>query len=80
VVSAVALLLADEGQPERAVELWAVASRYPLVANSRLVEGLAGRQMAAVAAQLPPGTAAAALARGRARDLEAAMADLLVEL
>jgi predicted ATPase/DNA-binding SARP family transcriptional activator len=80
VVSAMALLLADDGQGERAVELYAMAARYPLVANSRLVEDLAGRQMAAVAAQLPPDAAAAALARGRARDLEAAVADLVAEL
>jgi tetratricopeptide (TPR) repeat protein len=80
VVSAIALLLADEGQGERAVELYAMASRYPLVANSRLLEDLAGRHIAAVAAQLPADAAAAAQARGRARDLEAAMADLLAEL
>jgi tetratricopeptide (TPR) repeat protein len=80
VVSAMALLLADEGQLERAVELYAIASRYPLVANSRLLEDLAGRHMAAAAAQLPADTAAAAQARGRARDLEATVADLLAEL
>ncbi|HSR14524.1 MAG TPA: tetratricopeptide repeat protein, partial [Gemmatimonadales bacterium] len=77
VVSAMALLLADEGQGERAVELYATVSRYPLVANSRLVEDLAGRQMAAVAAQLPPDTVAAAQARGRARDLEATVSGML---
>jgi hypothetical protein len=80
VVSAMALLLADEGQGERAVELYAMASRYPLVANSRLLADLAGRHMAAVAAQLPADAAAAAQARGRSRDLEAALADLVAEL
>ena len=80
VVSVMALLLADEGQGERAVELYATAERYPLVAHSRLLEDLSGRHMAAVAAQLPAHTAAAAQARGRARDLEAVMADLLAEL
>ena len=80
VVSAMALLLSDEGQDERAVELYAVASRYPLVANSQLLEDLAGRRMAAVAAQLPPDVVAAAQARGWARDLEAAVADLRAEL
>jgi DNA-binding SARP family transcriptional activator/predicted ATPase len=80
VVSAAALLLADEGQLERAVELYAVTLDYPLVANSRLAEDLAGRHIAAVAAQLPPGIAAAAQARGRARDLETTMAGLLAEL
>jgi predicted ATPase len=80
VILAMALLLADEGQGERAVELYATASRYPLVANSRLVQDLAGRHLAAVAAQLPPEAATAALARGRARDLEAAVTDSLAEL
>jgi predicted ATPase/DNA-binding SARP family transcriptional activator len=80
VVSAMALLLADEGQDERAVELYAAAAHCPLVARSRLMEDLAGRHMAAVVAQLPAETAATAQARGRARDPEAVVADLLAEL
>ena len=80
VVLAMALLLADEGQTERAAELYALASRYPLMANSRLVEDLAGRQMAAVATRLPADAAAAAETRGRACDLEAALAELAAEL
>ena len=79
-VLATALLLADVGQTERAVELYALASRYPLMANSRLVEDLAGREMAAVAARLPADVAAAAEARGRAGDLEATLAGLAAEL
>jgi hypothetical protein len=38
VVAAMALVLADEGREERAVEVYATASRYPLVANRRLEE------------------------------------------
>lgn len=79
VVLAMALLLADEGQDERALELYATASRYPLMANSRLLEDLAGRQMAAVATRLPADAAEAAHARGHARRLEAAVGDLLAE-
>jgi hypothetical protein len=79
-VSAMALLLADEGQAEQAVELYATVSRYPLVSNSRLLADRAGPQMAAVAAQLPEDTAAAAQARGRAQDLEAAVAGMAAEL
>ena len=75
-----ALLLADEGQLERAVELYATVSRYPLVSNSRLLADRAGGQIVAVTAQLPPNVAAAAQARGRARDLEATMADLVAGL
>jgi tetratricopeptide (TPR) repeat protein len=80
VVSAMAMLLADEGQLERAVELYAMASRYPLMANSRLAADVAGRRIAAVAARLPADVVAAAEARGRARDLEAALAGLAAEL
>jgi tetratricopeptide (TPR) repeat protein len=80
VVSAMALILADESQLERAIALYTTVSRCALVANSRLTEDLAGGQIAAVTAQLPPDVAAVAQARGRARDLEAAMADLGTEL
>jgi len=50
------------------------------VANSRWFEDVAGRHIAAVAATLPPEVVTAAQERGRARDLEATVAELLVEL
>jgi tetratricopeptide (TPR) repeat protein len=77
---AAALLLADEGQSERAVEVYALASRYPCVANSRWYEDIAGQHIAAVAATLPPDVVAAAQERGRARDLDATVAELIDEL
>jgi hypothetical protein len=77
---AAALLLADQGEVERAVELYALASRYLPVANSRWFEDVTGRHIAAVAATLPPEVVAAAQERGRARDLDAAVAELLKEL
>jgi len=77
---AAALLLADEGQSERAVEVYALASRYPCVTNSQWYEDVAGRHIAAVAATLPPDVVAAAQERGRARDLEATVDELLAEL
>jgi predicted ATPase/DNA-binding SARP family transcriptional activator len=79
-VSAAALLLADEGQLERAVELYAVASRYPVVANSQLMDDLAGRYIASIIAQLPQHAAAAAQALGRARDLKPTVVGFLAEL
>ena len=57
-----------------------MASRYGYVANSCWFEDVAGRDIAAVAASLPPGVVAAAQARGRARDLETTIAELLEEL
>jgi hypothetical protein len=77
---AVALLLVDLGQVERAIEIYALASRYGYVANSRLWEDIAGRQIAAVAATLPPDVVAAARERGRARDLCTTAEELLTEL
>ena len=77
---AVALLLADGGEMERALELYALASRYPYVANSRWFEDVAGRHITAAAEALPPDAVAAAQARGRARDPEATVQELLDEL
>jgi hypothetical protein len=77
---AVALLLADAGEAERAVELYALASRYGMVGNSPFFKDVAGRQIAAAAADLPADVVAAAQARGRARDLQATVLELLEEL
>ncbi len=74
-------LLADQGQGERAVELYAlVLSQIPIVPHSRWFEDIAGRHIAAVAGGLPPDVVAAAQARGRARDLWATVAELVDEL
>jgi tetratricopeptide (TPR) repeat protein len=75
-----ALLLADQGENERGVELYALASRYPFVAKSRWFEDAVGQQIAAVAATLPAERVAILEERGRARDLKATAAELLSEL
>jgi tetratricopeptide (TPR) repeat protein len=77
---AVALLLIDQGQMSRAIELYACASRYPYVANSSWFEDVAGREIAAVSAALTPDVVAVAQERGRARALEATMVELLAVL
>jgi predicted ATPase/DNA-binding SARP family transcriptional activator len=79
-IALVALLLADQGEAERAVELYALASRHPYVGNSRYQEDIVGRHIAAAAATLPPDVVAAAQARGRARDLKVTVMKLLIEL
>ena len=79
-LSGVALLLADGGQAERATEIYALAASYPLVANSQWFEEVVGREMAAVAAQLPSQAAQAARARGQAADLWLVAAELLETL
>jgi len=74
-------LLADQGQVERAVELYAlVRSSMPVVANSRWFEEVTGRHIAGVAEDLPPEVVAAAQTRGQARDLWTTVAELVDEL
>jgi predicted ATPase/DNA-binding CsgD family transcriptional regulator len=80
VLAGIALLLADEGQIERAIELYALASRYPFVANSCWFEDVAGRQITAAADTLPAERVAILQERGQARDLETTIAELLSEL
>ena len=70
----------DQGETELAVELYALASCHPYVANSRWFEQVYGRKIAAVVATLPPEVVAAARERGQARDMEATAAELLAEL
>jgi hypothetical protein len=62
------------------VELYALASRYPFVANSQWFEDVAGKHIAALARDLPSDAVAAAQERGWAWELEATVAGLLVEL
>ena len=79
-ISGTALLLADAGEHERAVDLYALASRYPYVANSRWFYDVFGRHIDAIASTLLPDVAEAARERGRARDLQATVKELLAEL
>jgi predicted ATPase/DNA-binding SARP family transcriptional activator len=74
-----ALLLMGDREVERAVELYALASRYPFVAHSRWFEDVAGKHIAAAAQALPPDVVAAAQERGRALDLWATAEELLAE-
>jgi hypothetical protein len=74
-----ALLLVEEGQPERAVEVYALAQRYPLVANARWFEDVAGRRLTAAVTHLPWEAVAAAQARGRVREVQATVAESLAE-
>jgi hypothetical protein len=60
--------------------LYALASRYPFVANSRWFEDVAGHHLTAAAATLPSEAVTAARQRGRARDLDTNVRELLSEL
>jgi tetratricopeptide (TPR) repeat protein len=72
--------LAQQGQPARAVEVYALACRFPDVAKSRLWEDIVGRHVAAAAGDLAPDVVAAAQERGRAADVWETVEALLEEL
>jgi tetratricopeptide (TPR) repeat protein len=76
----IALLLAERGKVELAVEIYALASRYPGIANSRWFEDMVGEHIASIAEALPSETVAAAQKRGRARELDTTAMQLQIEL
>jgi len=55
---------ADEGNAERAVELFSLASRYGFVANSAWFQDIVGQTITEAEAELPPEVLHAALPRG----------------
>ncbi|HUT17858.1 MAG TPA: tetratricopeptide repeat protein, partial [Anaerolineae bacterium] len=73
-----AALLAREGHAERAVEVAALARHHP--ASIEETQEKAGELLDGLQAELSPDAYTAAEARGRARDLEATMRELLAEL
>ncbi len=77
---AIALLLADQGEVGWAVELYALASRYPYLGRSRWYQDLFELSITKAAAALPPGSVKAAEERGRSRDVMATLSELLTEL
>jgi len=70
--------LARRGEVEQATELAALALHHPDSVPE--VQDKARQLLAELETQLPPDAFAAAQARGRARDLEATLAELLAEL
>jgi hypothetical protein len=79
-LSGIALMLADDGEFERALELYTLALKQPFVANSRWFEDVAGGEIAEMTGNLPPQVAEAARARGDSLDLWQSSAELLDEL
>jgi tetratricopeptide (TPR) repeat protein len=76
---AAAQLVAAQDYFEKALELYALARRYPCVANSRWFEDVVGGDVAGWAAALPPDVADAARERGRARELWETAEELIAE-
>jgi tetratricopeptide (TPR) repeat protein len=76
----VPLLLADQGEVERAIELYSLASHHPFVDQSQLFEDIAGQHITTVAATLPPDVVAAVKTRGQSREMWDTASELLEEL
>jgi tetratricopeptide (TPR) repeat protein len=78
-MAATAALLAERGDVERAVEIYALVNRHPYVANARWFADVFGQVVEKASANLPPDTVVAAKARGEASDLWQAARELLAE-
>jgi hypothetical protein len=76
----VAILLADEGAVERAVELIALTEHERDVPRTPLSRDIFWTEIEALFAMLPADVAAAARERGRQRDFWATGQELLAEL
>jgi hypothetical protein len=79
-IPTIALSLLDQGEADRAVELYALTWRFGLAANARGWLEKAGEELEAVAAALPREARAAATARAESLDLQQAASELLAEL
>jgi hypothetical protein len=75
-----ALLMADQGSVERAMEVYACASRYDFVSKSLWFEDVAGQQVRTMAASLSAEAVDAAQEQGRLKDWDVMAAELLSEL
>jgi tetratricopeptide (TPR) repeat protein len=73
------LLLAGQGEIERAVELYALACRYQLVAKSRWFADVAGNTLARVATTLPAERVVILQERGQVLDPMATAGELLAD-
>ncbi len=78
-MAAAAAVLAERGEAERAVEIYALLNRHEFVGNAAWFSDVFGQVVEKAAASLPPEAIAAAQARGEALDLWQAAKELLVE-
>lgn len=72
-----AMILTDRDEIELAIEIQALAWSFPVVANSRLLEDIAGQYLLTIASTLPSNVVTAAQARGSMRDLWTTIDELL---
>ena len=78
-LSVVTLLLVDENQIERAVEIYSHAESHPVVGCSRWWRDAVGHEIAQAGSSLSSSVLGAAKARGRSLDLRETAGSLLDE-
>lgn len=79
-LGAAALYLADQGDLERGIEIYALASRHPWIGKSRWYQDVIEEPLINLTASLSPEVIAAARKRGRERDIDKTVQELLAEL
>jgi tetratricopeptide (TPR) repeat protein len=79
-ISCAALFLANQGDLERAVEIYALAKRYPWIAKSQWYQDVIEAPLNTLTDSLLPEVIATAQQRGRERDLEETVQELITEL
>jgi tetratricopeptide (TPR) repeat protein len=79
-IPAIALLYAVHGEIERAVELYALDKRYRRVANSHWFEDVVGKKIKSISSNLPLEIITAAENRGKKRDMQTTVRELIFEL
>lgn len=75
----IAILLARQGDAERAVELYSLAASYPFVGNSRWFSDAFGQHIEAASTKLPSAKVEEARVQGEHRDLWGTADELLLE-
>ena len=71
---------AEQGELEKAIDLYALATRHPYLGNSRFWWDVAGKRLTELAASIPKAAANAAEKRGKSRDLEETLIQIDSEL
>jgi hypothetical protein len=79
-LAGIAVFLSEQGHEERAIALYALAEKHPLMAQSRWFADVYGRSVAMKAAALPPLVIETARAQGQKLDLWQTAESLLTEL
>jgi hypothetical protein len=75
-----AMMLADSGEFERAIELFAFVSRYPMISKSRPLVDIFKPSILFAESRLPKENIAEAQVRGQASNLRDTIAEIIAEL